>query len=233
MASSTAWVSSALCSSIFPLVKEHNKKAFLSYAWGVWTSAYCRAELQKFIKIVGDDFIYCDTDGIFFINEKEHIKEIKKLIDATEAAAEKINISAVDNDGVIHFMGAWEKQENIKAFASAGIKKYAWQDSKGLHIATAGVNKELGGLELGKIENYKEGFKFKEAGGNEAIYYDEAAGEIEIKGRKIEITPFVILRPREFTLGVYQEFKNLLSYPEFWLDYISDRGHNSNEYIFK
>lgn len=211
-------------------IKEFNKNAFLSYAWGVWTSAHCRADLQELIDIVGNDFIYCDTDGVFYLNGEKHKKEVEELREKSEKRAG--NLWAADVDGVIHFLGAWERQEKIKSFITAGMKKYAWEDSQGLQIAIAGVHKVHGGAELGNIEAFEEGFIFKDAGGNEAIYYDEAAGAITIDGKEIEITPFIILRPRTFTLGIYQEYKNLLSYPEYYLDYIKDRGHNSREYIF-
>ena len=214
-------------------IEKHNKGAFLSYAWGVYTAAYCRYELQEFIDIVGDDFVYCDTDGIYYLNHDIHKDEIDKLIKQKEDEADKIGLYAIDNDGVIHYGGAWEPDETIKRFVALGQKKYAWEDKKGLHIATAGVHKENGGKELGKIENYKEGFTFKLAGGNEAFYMDEDLGYITIKGERIRLTPFVYIAPREYTLGEYQEYKNLMLYPSLWLEWSQDRGHNKKEYLFK
>ena len=212
-------------------LEEFNKTAFLSYAFGVWVAAHCRADLQRMIKAAGDDFIYCDTDGIYLRNYEEHKKEIEKIIKYTESRG--MAHCAIDTNGEYHYLGSWEEQPKIHKFIAAGQKKYAWEDNKGLHIATAGVNKDIGGKELGKIENYKEGFIFDAAGGNEAIYNDNPlVNEIFINNKKIEITPYIYIRPRRYKLGIYQEYKNILLYPEFWLKFTEDRGHKNNEYLF-
>lgn len=213
-------------------INEYNRTSFVSYAWGCYTSAHCRATLQEMINIVGNDFIYCDTDGIYFTNLEKHKKEIDKIIKRDEKRAERSGNVAVDIDGVIHYLGAWEYQEPIKKFIAAGIKKYAWEDRKGLNIAIAGVHKELGGKELKKIESFKEGFQFSQSGGNDAIYYDDVSGIITIEGNKIELTPYIIIKPRTYTLGIYQEFVNLMTTPKFIIDYMADRGHNRKEYIY-
>ena len=214
-------------------IDDHNKTAFVSYAWGCWTSLHGRAAMQKMIKAVGDDFIYCDTDGIYFTNYDKHKDAIEKIIRAGEIRAERSENVAVDADGVLHYLGAWEHQEPIKKFIAAGVKKYAWEDSSGLHIAVAGVHKEIGGAELGKIEAFKEGFQFIQGGGNDSIYYDDVSGEITIEGNKIKLTPYIIIKQRAYTLGIYQEYIDIFSTPKFISEYLADRGHNRNEYIFR
>ena len=213
-------------------IEKFNKTAFTSYAWGVWTSAYCRQELQRMIRAVGDDFIYCDTDGIFYINHEKHADEINEIIKETELRAERSERFAVDVDGVIHYLGAWETQEKAKRFITAGIKKYAWEDSNGLNIAIAGVHKSKGGKELKNIKRFDEGFIFKDAAGNDSIYHDEGTGTIKVEGKEIEITPYIILKSRTYTLGIYQESIDLVTTPKFITEYFGNRGHFNNEYIF-
>ena len=43
------------------------RKAFLSYAWGVWTTANARYRLEQAIKHVGNAFVYCDTYSCKYI----------------------------------------------------------------------------------------------------------------------------------------------------------------------
>lgn len=214
-------------------IEQFNKTAFFSYAYGVYISAWSRVYLQEMIRAVGKDaFIYCDTDGVYFIEKYANWNAINKLIKETEKAGEKY--AAVDPDGVIHYPGAWELKRGIKKFRTAGQKKYAWEDAAGVHIATAGVHKDKGGKELGEVDRFEEGFIFKDAGGNEAIYNDFPEEKyIVIDDKEIEITPYIFIRPREYKLGVYTEYREQFLYPEYWLKNIKDRGHNRKEYIFK
>lgn len=49
-----------------------DKNRFLFYPWGVWITAYARRNLFKAIKAVGEDFVYCDTDSVKFMNPESH-----------------------------------------------------------------------------------------------------------------------------------------------------------------
>ena len=46
-----------------------NKSAFLSYAWGVWVTAWARDALQTGIDIAGSQFVYCDTDCVKYVGD--------------------------------------------------------------------------------------------------------------------------------------------------------------------
>lgn len=45
---------------------------FLSYAWGVFITAYARRNLFTGIMAMGKDYVYCDTDSIKFLNMDAH-----------------------------------------------------------------------------------------------------------------------------------------------------------------
>ena len=56
------------------LLEKQSKRAFLNYAWGVWTTTHARKHLQDAIDIVdskagGYCFVYCDTDSVKFIDD--------------------------------------------------------------------------------------------------------------------------------------------------------------------
>ena len=189
------------------LLKESNRKAFLSYAWGTWITCWARYRLQQAIDKAGENFVYCDTDSVKFIGD----------LDLTEFNNERIrecherNACAVDRNGEIHYMGVFEDDGSYKKFATLGAKKYCYTDQNDkLHITIAGVNKRLGADELGQIDNFKEGFTFSAAGGTESTFNDNIAVETEIDGHLLTITDNLVIKPSTYTLGVTQEFKDLI-----------------------
>ena len=193
------------------LLKTSNKKAFLSYAWGVWVTAWARYRLQEVIDIAGHNFIYCDTDSVKYIGD----------IDIDEYNRQRIKDSrlnkayAKDRKGVIHYMGVFENEiENAdKAydrFKTMGAKKYVYELDGKLHITIAGVSKKEGAKELGCIENFREGFVFHDAGGTESIFNDNIDMTVERDGHQIRITDNIVIKPSTYTLGLTAEYRAIL-----------------------
>lgn len=200
------------------LLTAYNKKAFLCYQWGVWTTAWARYRLEEGIRLAKDGFVYCDTDSVKYIGDidwdsynKERIKEST----ATGAFAK-------DPKGETFYMGVYES-ETAKLpggayyeFATLGAKKYCYRETPtdDLHITIAGVTKKKGGKELekaGGISAFKPGFIFNEAGGTEAVYNDiPEVTKYSVEGREIAITSNVVLRNSTYTLGITAEYERLL-----------------------
>ena len=198
--------------SLSELLRKHNRSAYLCYQWGVWVTAHARYELHQAMKLCGkygDQYVYCDTDSIKYIGQIP----IGKLNDQMQRLAEKYKAYAADMHGVTHYMGVFE-DEGYKLpnrFCTMGAKKYVLEDSnKDLHITIAGVNKRKGGKELGKIENFKEGFIFKDAGGTESVFNDNVDEIIEIDGHKVRITDNVCIKNSTYTLGLTAEYRQIL-----------------------
>lgn len=204
------------------LLDESNRKAFQNYAWGVWTTAWARFELEKAIKLCGNQFVYCDTDSVKYIGDidfngynKEHMK-LSKENDA----------HATDPAGNEHYLGVYELDAKYKNFITMGAKKYAYEYEDGsIGITVAGVSKSKGAVELSKaggLKMFKEGFVFRDAGGTESIYndipYTKDPEYIEREGRRIPITTNVVIADSEYTLGVTGEYRRLLERCEVWRD---------------
>ena len=210
------------------LLNDYNKHAFLAYQWGVYVCARARMHLQQGIDLCGPYFVYCDTDSCKYIGDSV---DWDKINDAVRKEAKRNGTFASDENGNIHYMGLFEKEDHIKRFKTMGAKKYAYEDDDGkLHITIAGVNKRIGVKELeraakreGKhpLEVMKEGFKFKYAGGIEARYsdYPEITEWITEDGVPIRITRNVSLVENSKTLGLTNEYRELLStFKSFTID---------------
>lgn len=202
--------------SLKTLVNKHNKRAFLSYAWGVYITAWSRYALFRGMQVVTKEgkepmnLIYWDTDSVKYTGDVDftaYNEEIEKL-------ALKYNAYATDRNGEVHFIGVYEDEGYTipNRFKTLGAKKYVLEDeNKKLHITIAGVNKKLGGIELEKLENFKEGFIFNKAGGNEIVYNDNVdMYYLTLEGKQIHITDNAVIRPSTYTLGITAEYKAIL-----------------------
>lgn len=208
------------------ILESGKKKAFLPYAVGVWVTAWARKALFDGIKIVGqDNFVYCDTDSIKFMGEAD----FSAFNDSCLEDDKETKAWATDKKGVNHYMGVYEEEEPYTRFATIGAKKYAYEDTDGkLHITIAGVNKVKGAEELaehGGLETFvkcidpDEEFVFQDGGGLDSVYNDiQTPFPYSVDGRRILITSNVCLRPSTYTLGITQDYLDILQMCEMDLE---------------
>lgn len=205
------------------LLDKANKKAFLNYAWGVWTTAWSRLRLEEGIRLAHGEhaeFVYCDTDSVKYLGEIDWNKYNEERIkDSLESGA-----YATDPHGVTHYMGVYEREKDMTEFATLGAKKYCYRYEKvnrktgeieyPLITTIAGVSKASGGVELekhGGIGAFKPGFIFHDAGGTESIYNDSPEiTQMEIDGHIVHITSNVVIKDSTYTLGITGEYERLL-----------------------
>ena len=167
----------------------------LPYQWGVWTTSLSRLELERLILLCGDNFLYCDTDSVYFINDgtvsfEEYNKEKIELSKKSKAYAD-------DMYGVTHYMGVAEcERDDIIQFRTMGAKKYAYLTSKPIkkgsdvkmNITISGVTKstsvhevlrswaEYSDLDdpISPLDILDVGYTFYESGGTAIEYNDES-----------------------------------------------------------
>ena len=191
--------------------KSHN--SFLSYQHGVWVTCAARRRLRTALNIVGRDVAYCDTDSVKCING--HEKDFEKLNEKLKAEAIRAGAYAEDKNGNIQYMGVWEhetKKEKYQEFKTLGSKKYVYRSGDHVTSTIAGVNKKTGSRffkEYG-LEVFKHGTRIKESGHLTAFYNDDDIHYIEIDGVKIETASNVALVDNTYTLGVTDEYMDLL-----------------------
>lgn len=201
------------------LFEKSMKKRFLSYAWGVWVTAWARYALHQAIWIVNDtpdaDFLYCDTDSVKYIGDVDFSAFNKKARERSK----KNRACARDKHGKIHYMGVYESEKDMLEFTTMGAKKYAYttqeKDVIALHLTLAGVGKEDGARYLaahGGLQSFKDGFLFpeKNGGGHEAVYNDTTNTTINIDGHMLNIGRNVCIKDSTYTLGLSADYANLL-----------------------
>lgn len=201
------------------LLTKSNSHAFQNYAWGVWTTAHARRELEEAIRAVGNDFVYCDTDSVKYIGN--HTRDLNRLNADKKRRSIENGAVAQDLKGVDHYLGVLEHDADYKKFVTMGAKKYAYEYPDGsVGLTVAGVGKKKGASELaahGGLEAFREGFTFYEAGGTESVYNDfPEVAEIVREGNKIPITSNVLIKDSTYTLGVTAEYWRILEDARIW-----------------
>ena len=158
----------------------NSKNNFMMYQLGLWTTAHARYELVDFVEnCVGyENFLYCDTDSIFFLANDEKKKKIEEKNNMFRLEATK-NRQYVDTENNRYFYHHFDdEKENIIKFRTLHSKCYAYvTDDNKLHCTVAGVQRKSGNItremELQSIDNLTEGFIFKKCGGTRVIYVEK------------------------------------------------------------
>lgn len=211
------------------LLERSNKRAFLSYAWGVWITAHARYELHRGLWTIGAEyFLYCDTDSVKFFDPDGSRKKVL-LQHNQDLRKDSIRNGGTARDpaGKLHYLGIFEQERPYKDFVTFGAKKYAYTyDGKNVHITIAGVNKKKGAKELqqaGGLPALRDGFVFRDGGGTQSIYNDHMNPIIyEAEGRMIPIASNVVITDSEYTFGLTGDYAMLLNNLALWLD-ITDK----------
>lgn len=193
-------------------------RPWLPYQWGVWCTAWARYELELGIENAHKQgyFIYADTDSVKYLGDVNwEYYNIKKIELST-----KHGCYATDKKGITHYMGVYEDDGHYDKFITYGAKKYAYENEGHVHITIAGVPKHKGAEELqkaGGIEAIKNLPFIFNAGKLESVYNDDPEiKEIVIDGNKVSITKNVALRPTTYTLGITEEYAELLEDREIY-----------------
>ena len=111
----------------------NDKNRFLSYAWGVFITAYARRNLFTGIMSMGKDYVYCDTDSIKFLNmdaHKDYIEDYNRNI--IRKCTECLNYWDLDpamlgpknKKGEVKQIGIWDYEGRYDYFKTLGCKRY-------------------------------------------------------------------------------------------------------------
>lgn len=110
-----------------------NIRRFLFYPWGVWVTAYARANLFSGIAEMGDDYVYSDTDSIKSINTERHEDYYNsynaQILNKIELASQYHNLdkslfAPYTKKGKQKIIGVWDDEGVYDKFKTLGAKRY-------------------------------------------------------------------------------------------------------------
>lgn len=211
------------------LLKE-KKKSFLSFAWGVWVTAYARDNLLRRVLELDDYTVYCDTDSIKLLPgydkevfDKYNESVVQRLREVSDTLKIDFNrFSPDDIKGVSHTLGVFESETDkdrvhtYDRFITQGAKKYAVQIDDKIKITVAGVPKKAA-KSLKSLEDFRDNYVFEFKDTNKLlIVYIEDMEKQKVKdylGIEYEATDKTgcCLLPTTYVLGKALEYAALIS----------------------
>lgn len=147
-------------------IYNNSKKRFLSYAWGVWVTAYARYNLFTAIKACSADYIYADTDSIKLTNHELYQSYFEdynnQILDKINKAAEHHRLDASlfmpeTIKGETKVIGQWDYEGTYDRFKTLGAKRYMTESAGDLSLTVSGINKKTAVPYL--KQKYKDPFK--------------------------------------------------------------------------
>lgn len=183
---------------IIEKLQDEKKKSFMSFAWGVWVTAYARRNLQENIIQLDEYTVYCDTDSIKLLPgynqaviDNYNADVMKKLERVSEVLQIDINrFMPKDKKGKEHPLGVFDNDGLYEEFITQGAKKYAYRvyeprygfkkdfsfkKEHNLHITVSGVPKKGVSALQGDITTFKNDlmFNYEDTGKNMLFYCDD------------------------------------------------------------
>lgn len=214
---------------IIEKLQTEKKKSFLSFAWGVWVTAYARDNLLRRVIELDDYVVYCDTDSAKLVDgydksvfDKYNESVVKKI----QFVSSQLNIpfekyAPKDKKGVPHLLGVFESETEgdskftYSSFITQGAKKYAVEQNNKIKITVAGVPKS-GSKALKTLDDFRDDlvFSYKDTGKNILMYVD-AQDSFELtdyNGKKsiVKDKSGCCLLPTTYVLGKSEEYANLI-----------------------
>lgn len=227
----TGWSESELTDSlIFDKLLEEKEKAFLSFSWGVWVTAYARDNLLRRMIQLDPYVVYSDTDSlkcaqgydakVFDEYNQSVIKKIKKVSSTLNIPFE--NYAPEDSKGVKHLLGIFEcetgadRQYTYDRFITQGAKKYCVEIDGQIEITVSGVPKS-GNRCLKRIEDFRDDLVFDYKYTNkQTIMYNDNQSPVDIVDYlgvkyKVDDKSGCCLLPTTYKLGKSLDYANLLT----------------------
>lgn len=207
-------------------------KRFLFYPWGVWVTAYARANLFSGILAVGDDYIYSDTDSIKILHPEKHMDYIERYntqITAKLARAAQFHKLSMDDfapknkKGEAKPMGVWDYEGVYDTFKTIGAKRYMTLKDGKFSLTVAGLNKASAMEYIKKkwkdpFDALKDGLVIPEdySGRLTSTYIDEERAGVVVdytgqSGWFSELSS-IHMEPSQYELTLSDEYKAFLDY---------------------
>lgn len=215
-------------------IDKYNKKKnrFLSYAWGVFVTAYARKNLWSGILQFRNDYVYSDTDSVKVLNYERHLDYIERY---NSYCKEKLRLACMYHNipfsmvepqtikGEKKLLGVWDFEGIYTRFKTLGAKRYMTEKDGKISITVSGVNKNVAvpylietfGVDgtFDEFDNYMK-IPAEYTGKNTHTYINDLIhGEItDYKGVKLSYNELsaIYLEPAEYSLSLSAQYINYL-----------------------
>lgn len=208
------------------------QRKFLAYQWGITVTAVARVRLQEMIDMCGHDFVYCDTDSCKMLHPEKYLEAFKEYNNKWIEYASKCGceFSAYTKSGEKQILGIADYEGTYERFKTLGAKKYAVEKNGKLEITIAGVPKKAGAQLMGRLENFRIGYKFETRGTDsnelrqnwkkQLTYNDDFNETFLIDGNCLHIRSNVALLRTTYVLSITDEYDDLIN--SDFTDYYAD-----------
>lgn len=219
------WVEEKLTNEeIEDKLDSEKKKAFLSFAYGVWVTAYARDNLLRRLIELDEYVLYADTDSLKLragYNKKVFEDYNKSVEDRIKFVSRVLKIpfekyAPEDKNGKRHLLGVFEYEGNYEEFITQGAKKYAVKQDGKIKITVAGVPKK-GSRALHNLNEFRDDFVFdyKDTGKNLLIYVENQQPfllkDYKNKESIVKDKSGCSLVPTTYVLGKALDYANLVN----------------------
>lgn len=179
---------------------------FMPYQFSIWTTAHARDALYTMIECAGyDNFLYCDTDSVFYIETPENKKKMDEYTNYCKQRA--IDGGAYVGD---KYLGMPTDEPKLKSFRALHSKCYAMEEMTKsgdykLNVVIAGIPKKAikwiagkpvqktNAEELENIDNLQDGFTFSHCGGTRCVYNERPTEVQNIHGHITELSSSAVI----------------------------------------
>lgn len=213
--------------------RNHNRpKVVTSPYWGIWCTAIARNRILGAIDALGEDFVYCDTDSVYYEHEERH----EGFFDNWNNYVRTWNDThLVDKE--FHRLGDFDPVELDKShkiykynFITLGAKRYLKYTKDAIHATIAGLPhgsmKRYAKNNVGDdpekqvrwcVEHFCDGMKIAsdEAMKNAHDYIDEATDEIitDPYGNSEEMheDSSILIHPIDFSIHMSPEYLKVIN----------------------
>lgn len=131
-------------------IGELQKQKVLPYQWCVYITAYVRSIINYFKCKLGEDFVYCDTDSIFYrdspairllieIYNKSVIEKLEKRM--TEIGVNREMMFPKDpKKGIPQVLGLFLEEDDCDRFITLGSKRYVLETNGRINATISGLS---------------------------------------------------------------------------------------------
>lgn len=196
---------------------------FMPYQYSIYTTAHARDALYTMIECVGyDNFLYCDTDSVFYIETPENALRMEEY--RQKCIDKAIRGGAFVDD---KYLGEPTDEPKIRAFRALHSKCYAMEEMNKdgeyeLNVVIAGIPKKsikwidgkpitkTNAQELANIDNLNDGFTFSHCGGTRCVYNERDIAVVNINGHMTELASSAVIEniDKEISDTMYTNGKN-------------------------